>query len=459
MTMSTHNDEQHETGADEQEHGHPKKPKRFRRWALLVVAFLFVMLVWSCTPTDYLTSTPISELSTGDAVVAIRMGEARSQSGLSAPIQDNWVMLLDAQGKHRAAVITEGEGGELLWTERGISYGSGEWDYLTTENGTRREKRSGWKSSEVQRYELSDGRIIVVYYEMDLGYQVDTIELDGSITSVSTPPGTRGDIGQCGDRILSIVDTEQLSRMKTEQLSRMKAEAFEAYAAQSAGDGEQPEVLSVVIQLNDRDGDTPRILGVAPMIDGLVSGQREFACEGDVITIPSVQTDDSRVVRVMAEGREEGTMVLERWDLSTGQRTIVPVIDEQGNPIEVNSERSIFHYQGVQVGNEYRFISEGRDAFSVDLTSGRGRYLFSHPMEKSARMLFQVTETGVYALEDRWDDRRVTLSFTQWESGERREVWTTSKLAGYLERQGFLDSYPRKIEAFTLLPGWDGGAQ
>ena len=93
-------------------------------------------------------------------------------------------------------------------------------------------------------------------------------------------------MGQCGDRILSIVDTKQLWRMKSE--------AFEAYSAQSGGDGEQPEELSVVIQLNDRDGDTPRLLGVAPMIDGLVSGQREFACEGDVITIPSVQTGDTK---------------------------------------------------------------------------------------------------------------------------------------------------------------------
>lgn len=451
--MSAHNDEQHETGADDQEHGRPEKPKRSRRWALIVVALSVAMLAWSCVPTGYLTSTPISKLSTGEAVIAIRMGEARSQSGLSAPIHDNWIMLLDAQGKHTAALLEEEKVGELLWTERGISYGSEQWDYLTTEHGTRRDKLSGWNSSEVQRYELSDGRIIVVFYEMDLAYQVDTIELDGSVTSVSTP-GTRGDVGQCGDRILSIVDTEQLSRMKSE--------AFEAYAAQSGNDGndgEQPEELSVVIQLNDRDGDTPRLLGVAPMIDGLVSGQREFACEGDVITIPSVQTGDPRATRVMAEGREEGTMVLERWDLSTGQRTIVPVLDEQENPIEVNRDRSIFHYRGVQVGDEYRFISEGGDAFTVDLTSGRGRYLFSHTMEDSSRVLFQVTETGVYALEDRWDDHHVTLSFTPWESGERRVVWTNSKLSGYLERPSFLDSHVREIEAFSIRPGWDGGAQ
>ena len=448
--MSTRSDEQHETNEPQREGGGSAKRKRSRPWGLLALAFALGLLMWSCIPKGYLISSSVDELSTGEAVIAIRMGEARSQSGLSAPIHNNWVMLLDAQGKHKAALFEAEEIGELLWAERGISYGSPQWDYLTTENGTRREKLSGWNSTDVQRYELSDGRIIVVSYEMDKAYRVDTIELDGSVTSVSTP-GTRGDMGQCGDRILSIVDTEQLWRMKSE--------AFEAYAAQSAGDGEQPEVLSIVIQLNDRDGDTPRILGVAPMLDGLVSGQREFACEGDTITIPSVQTGDSRAARVKADGREEGPMVLERWDLSTGQRTIIPVLDEQGNPIEVNSERSIFHYRGVQVGNEYRFISEGRDAFSVDLTSGRGRYLFSHAMEKSARMLFQVTKTGVYALEDRWDDHHVTLSFTPWESGERRVVWTTSKLAGYLESPSFLDSHVREIEAFTLRPGWDGGAQ
>ena len=448
--MSTHNGEKRETGADEQEQGSSKKPKRSRRWAFLTLALPIALLAWSCVPKASLPVTPTNKLAIGDAVIAVQLGEAQSQSGLEYPIQNNLVALVDAQGEQEIVRIDNQSEAKILWADRGITFGSTKWEYQTTENGTSSQETKGWRASNVQRYELSDGRFIVVSYEMDLGYRVDTIELDGSVTSVSTP-GTRGDMGQCGDRILSIVDTEQLSRMKSE--------AFEAYAAQSAGDGEQPEVLSVVIQLNDRDGDTPRILGVAPMIDGLVSGQREFACEGDTITIPSVQTGDSRAARVKADGREEGPMVLERWDLSTGQRTIIPVLDEQGNPIEVNSERSIFHYRGVQVGNEYRFISEGRDAFSVDLTSGRGRYLFSHAMEKSARMLFQVTETGVYALEDRWDDRRVTLSFTPWESGERREVWTTSKLAGYLESPSFLDSHVREIEAFALRPGWDGGAQ
>ena len=451
--MSARNDERRETGADEQEQGSSKKPKRSRRWAFLTLALPIVLLAWSCAPKAPLPVTPTSKLAIGDAVIAVQLGEAQSQSGLESPIQDNLVALVDVHGEQDIVRIGNQWEGRILWSDRGISFGAEQWEYQTTENGTSSQETKGWRASNVQRYELSDGRFIVVSYEMDLGYRVDTIELDGSVTSVSTP-GTRGDMGQCGDRILSIVDTKQLWRRKQE--------ALEAYAAQSGSDGAQPEELSVVVQLNDRDGDTPRLVGVAPMIDGLVSGQREFACEGDVITMPSVQTGDSRDVRVMADGGETGPMVLERWDLSTGQRTIIPVIDEQGNPIEIDRERSIFGYRGIQVGDEYRFISEGGDAFAVDLRSGRGRFLFSYDGTRiNQRMVYQVSETGVYALEDRGDDHRVTLAYRPWDGGERREVFSTDKMAGYIAPRGGVMSagYLREIESFALRPGWDGGAQ
>lgn len=451
--MSARNDERRETGADEQEQGSSKKPKRSRRWAFLTLALPIVLLAWSCAPKAPLPVTPTSKLAIGDAVIAVQLGEAQSQSGLESPIQDNLVALVDVHGEQDIVRIGNQWEGRILWSDRGISFGAEQWEYQTTENGTSSQETKGWRASNVQRYELSDGRFIVVSYEMDLGYRVDTIELDGSVTSVSIP-GTRGDMGQCGDRILSIVDTEQLWRRKQE--------AVEAYAAQSGNDGAQPEELSVVVQLNDRDGDTPRLVGVAPMIDGLVSGQREFACEGDVITMPSVQTGDSRDVRVMADGGETGPMVLERWDLSTGQRTIIPVIDEQGNPIEIDRERSIFGYRGIQVGDEYRFISEGGDAFAVDLRSGRGRFLFSYDGTRiNQRMVYQVSETGVYALEGRREDHNVTLSYRPWDGGAYRDVITMDRLADYVWLEGDILSsgHWRRIQSFSLRPGWDGGAQ
>ena len=453
MTMSTHNGEKRETGADEQEQGSSKKPHRSRRWAFLTLALPIALLAWSCAPKAPLPVTPTSKLAIGDAVIAVQLGEARSQSGLENPIQNNLVALVDAQGEQEIVRIDNQSEGKILWSDRGITFGSTQWEYQTTENGTSSQETKDWRASDAQRYALSDGRFIVVSYESDLGYRVDTIELDGSIASVSTP-GTRGDMGQCGDRILSIVDTEQLWRRKQE--------ALEAYAAQSGGDGEQPEELSVVIQLNDRDGDTPRLVGVAPMIDGLVSGQTQFDCEGDVITMPSVQAADPEKARKVTDGKPEGILVLQRWDLSTGQRTIIPVIDEQGNSIELNSELNIFRYKGVRVGNQYMFISEDGDAFSIDLESGQGRHLFSYyGTRTSGRMVYQVSETGVYALEGRREDHNVTLSYRPWDGGAYRDVITMDKLADYVWlKGGFMSSgHWRRIESFSLRPGWDGGAQ
>lgn len=452
--MSARNDERRETGTDEQEQGSSKKPKRSRRWAFLTLALPIVLLAWSCAPKASLPVTPTSELAIGDAVIAVQLGEAQSQSGLESPIQNNLVALVDVHGEQDIVRIGNQWEGRILWSDRGISFGAEQWEYQTTENGTSSQETEGWRSSNVQRYELSDGRFIVVSYEMDLGYRVDTIELDGSVTSVSTP-GTRGDIGQCGDRILSIVDTEQLSRMKSE--------AFEAYAAQSGNDGNdgaQPEVLSVVVQLNDRDGDTPRLIGVAPMIDGLVSGQREFACEGDVITMPSVREDEASASFSGTESERRG-LVLQRWDLSVGQRTMVPVVDEAGNPIGLDEGQGVSDYVAIRVGNEYRFVSWGGDAFAVDPASGQGRYLFSLDAPTYGPdgylAMFQVSESGVYALKDRRADRVVSLSYRPWEGGQWRDIFTTGDLAWYL-REGVVTG-ALDIQSFALRPGWDGGAQ
>lgn len=233
--------------------------------------------------------------------------------------------------------------------------------------------------------------------------------------------------------------------------------AFEAYSAQS-NDGEVPENMAVVVQLTDHDGDVPPVLAVAPMIDGLTSGQNMFSCEGDVVTMPSFRATYPNASRDNGLDANVGTMVLQRWDLSTGQRTIIPVVDAEGSAIELNEERTIHLYEGIQVGNEYRFISANGDAFAVDVTSGQGRYLFSIPSRsRDHSTVFQVTATGVYALEDRGDDRVVTLFYRPWDGEEQRELFTTSDLGRYLK--GTALTGQMDIQSFALRPGWDGGAQ
>ena len=124
--MSAHNDERRETGADEQEQGSSKKPKRSRRWALLVVVLSVAALAWSCVPQGTFSKTPVSKLAIGDAVIAVRLSGGQSRSGLAAPLHDNWIMLLDEQARQNASLVGEKTGGDILWTKNGISYGGPE---------------------------------------------------------------------------------------------------------------------------------------------------------------------------------------------------------------------------------------------------------------------------------------------------------------------------------------------
>lgn len=447
--MSTHNDEQHEAGADEQEHGHPKKPKRIRRWALLVVVLSVAALAWSCVFHGGLTRKPASFLATSDAVVAVRLG-----SGWSTMLEDyryndydGWIVLLDADGRGQVVSVNNVRHGDVLWNERGVFYGSSSHDFLTTEAGTQGFERRYHRSFERQRYALPDGALAVVYGD-ESGYVVNTVHVDGRVTSVENDT-TEDSVGQCGSRILAITDTKEF-RVAS-------ATVFAAYAARS-GNKKPPTTLTAVVQLNDHDGEEPPVLAVAPMIDGLNSRQHMFACEGDVITMPSVLADEAAASSHGSTSERQRTLVLQRWDLSTGERSIIPVLDEAGNPLELNDEQGVSEYEAIRVGSEYRFVSSDGDAFAVDLSSGQGRHLFSLDVPwREYLSVFQVTETGVYMLQDRREDRVVTLSYRPWEGGEWRDIFTTRDLAYYL-KEGVLTP-TLDIQSFALRPGWDGGAQ
>ncbi len=424
-----------------------------RRGAIVAAALSAAVLLSSCEAYVAPTSTPVDKLSTGDAVLAVWMREGRSVSGIGKPTYDSGIGLLDEEGNVDLSFIDERTVGDLAWTQRGLSYSEENNEFLTTASGTQRIPRPADRSLEYRRYELPDGRIAVLSASRHWGFRIDTIELDGTMTSAETRD-TEGDVGLCGSRVLAITDTQESESIK--------GSAREAYAAQSGSQTDVPEELAAVVQLDDPVGDVPRVLATAPMIDGLKSGQFMFACEGDVITMPSMLQDDPVAARDFGMMATTGPMVLQRWDLSTGQRTVIPVLDENGDEITLSKDLTIFGYQAIQVGDEYRFISSRGHAFTVNLRSGQTRHLFTIPAETvSHPTLFQVTETGVYVLEDRHREHLVTISYRPWDGGDLREVFTTNKLEKYLRTPGgFLSSgHEREIESFALRPGWDGGAQ
>ena len=65
-----------------------------------------------------------------------------------------------------------------------------------------------------------------------------------------------------------------------------------------------------------------------------------------------------------------------RWDLSTGERTYIPLTGDDGEPFEFGSKEAFYGLTSIQVGSEYRMVKWDGDALAVDLTSGRARRLF-----------------------------------------------------------------------------------
>ena len=447
--MKPHTDERLSDGTRVRNRKGSISRKGVRRCGVIAAALSAAVLLSSCMPQGAVTEKRADQLSLGDAVIAVRLSEGKFSPGLPTPPEDNWIVLLDAQGRGQATRIKAKSYGNVafLWTDRGLSFGAQDKEYVTTDQGTQEIDVKEPSRAEVQRFSLSDGRIVVVDSVGEI--RVDVIHPNGRIVTAEIPD-TSGSVGQCGQRIVGITDTEDSESIRSA--------AFEAYAAQSGGD--MPENVAAVIQIDELSGGVPRVLAVAPAIDGLLTGWMSVPCDGNVITVLSIQQEDPAAVRSGTRHQWDGVLVLQRWDLTTGQRTIIPVLDEAGQPIETDQDNFLYYSRAIRVGDEYRFVTKEGDAFAVDVTSGNARHLFSIPSEKTfVPAVFQVSETGVYALEQNDDEDVLTLSYQPWDGGGKRVLLTTGAMSRYLVERNLLMGYRRSVESFALRPGWDGGAQ
>ena len=420
------------------------------KWALVIAVFSFIALAVSTSFHQDVVRRPVSSLRSNDAVIALRLGLHYRPSLKTATNTDSWIVLLDAQGKGTVASVDLVGGADVLWSDRGIFYGSGSRNYVTTDSGTQVSKSDNGTREEIQRYELPGGQLVTLvpkHWE----YNDGDVQSDSSITTVETA-GITGDFAQCGSRILAITNTKESPSIADA--------AFEAYAGQENNEDAVPEILTAVVQLTAPDGDAPRILAVTPVIDNVLEVHRMLACEGDVITLQSLEavkpgTPDNMTVH------EFYRWVPLRWDLSTGERTYIPLTDDDGEPFEFGSKESFYRSHSIQVGSEYRKVTWDGDAFGVDLMSGKARRLFNReprmPVYDNYWMTYQVDKDGVYALGESHKDHVITLFFMPWDGKEWREIFTTENLAGYLKEGWF--SHELKVQSFAVRPGWSGGAQ
>ena len=419
------------------------------KWALVIAVFSFIALAVSTSFHQDVVRRPVSSLRSNDAVIALRLGLHYSPSLKTSTNTDSWIVLLDAQGKGTVASVDLVAGADVLWSDRGIFYGSGSRNYVTTDSGTQVSKSDNGTREEIQRYELPGGQLVTLvpkHWE----YNDGDVQSDPSITTVETA-GITGDFGQCGSRILAITDTKESPSIADA--------AFEAYAAQANNEDAVPEALTAVVQLNTPGDDAPRILAVTPVIDNVVSGDNMFACDGDVITLQSLEEVKPGTPDNMT-AHERYRWVLRRWDLATGERTIIPVVDEDGNAIDLDRDHGMHASQALPGEQDRRFLGDDGRVWSVDLVSGRAKHLFSIPWNASdGNASVQLNETGIYLLEVNERNYDVTLTYRPWDGGDKREVFTTDALAEYIKTNNIFSGHRRGVQSFAVRPGWNGGAQ
>ena len=70
-----------------------------------------------------LTRKPVTFLTTGDAVNALRIGRGWTTVAQDEPYYDGWIVLLDAQGRGQVASVDEVVDGDVLWSDRGVFFG------------------------------------------------------------------------------------------------------------------------------------------------------------------------------------------------------------------------------------------------------------------------------------------------------------------------------------------------
>ncbi len=100
-------------------------------------------------------------------------------------------------------------------------------------------------------------------------------------------------------------------------------------------------------------------------------------CDGDVITVlrGTFSLRKTQPLCVMAREHSMG-LVLQRWDLTTRQRTIIPVLDEQDSP-STDQDNFLPLLPAIEVGMSTGFVTRRRGRLRGDVTSGNARAPFS----------------------------------------------------------------------------------
>lgn len=238
-------------------------------------------------------------------------------------------------------------------------------------------------------------------------------------------------MGACDDTLYALAQTRYASHL-LEQAQTVYQEHTGASNDELAAI-ENFDVLVQVYPADQNNPQSPRVLKSVAHDESISHANKEFQRYNNSIYLLSYLHDYPNASRDNNKDPKAGHAVLEEWNLTKHTRRTLDIIDPNENFIDID-EGDMGGQRGLLEGSEYRFVTRTGKVYSVEVTTGAGKYLYTFESLAHGGNIprFDVTSRGVYRL-DNGEDDSATLDFSRYvfNTGTYEHLFDVKSLAAY----------------------------
>lgn len=427
-------------------------------------AFCAAALVVCCVSCAHSTTEDVGYLegfTTSGAFLVVRLSSQGIRNGLPPDTANGYLVAFQQDGSMSTAWTQGLLGSEMTWNGPVLSVGDSEYEYLITDDGASAFPRTVDGGHEVGRFVSStDGSVLSFYGEgpVQRAYNIDS----GGIRDRSENQEFYLTNGECGGRVLSSTST-RITPILQESASEFAASrppsAAESDAGESGGaqsdsaESGAPDGYDILAQVHPHDGDLPPILAVAPRDTTFQVFHTDLWCAHDTFYHLVWSNSPDLAAENSDTGESMRPIILNEWDLRTGERHIRQVTDPENNQFAV--ERGDVDFVGQYDEQSYTFATPYGRVFRLDVQSAQVTQLATLPLVKpelrSAR--FYVRDGYAYAIEPS-EDGETPPQFSACRLSDGR--CSTPKPLEGLEKKmrGSLLGGEQVLQSFVVRPGY-----
>ena len=416
--------------------------------AVLCAVLLGVFLLFKSAYVKPAKTSTAKDFTTKGQVLAMQLSESAFGRQTYNP-KNGYLVLTDASGKTRVFHSGKMGSGEPIWTATGIFYGGAESEYLTNEQGTKIIPRDISPDHEYARYQRDKGRGFIAFYALGSdpgGYQQPVLVGDSEKTKSFDVRGAYMSMGVCDDILYAVAQTKLAPNL----LEQAKA-VYQKHAGVTNAELAAIDNFDIFVQVYpENHPHDPQVLESVPRDERFSHPVGEFQRVGDSIYLLSFLLDHPNAQRGDGKDPKAGHLVLEEWNLKQHTRRAIDIVDDKGQFVDLVIDETGGE-KGILVGSEYRFVTRTGKVFSVDVTTGLAKHLYTFKELPGGGRIprFAVTASAVYRL-DNGENTNAKLNFSRYvfKTGKYEHLFDVESLRAY--RRGDVH-----VAEIAVNPEWE----